>query len=166
MTIMNHFKRFAVFALFLAVACGSLNRTPQEEQEEARLVQEKLDARNYRIDIDYMIPLREGSRPVNGSYSITVDGDTIDSHIPYIGQARNVPYGGGKGLTFKAEIEKYTDGGMRGDRRTLVLQMDNGEDKLVYTFVIFDNGAADVNVHSRNRDNISYRGTLRLIENE
>lgn len=62
MTIMNHFKRFAVFALFLAVACGSLNRTPQEEQEEARLVQEKLDARNYRIDIDYMIPLREGSR--------------------------------------------------------------------------------------------------------
>lgn len=164
---MKHIGIFAVLAaLLLTTSCGLSARTPQEEQQDAALVQQILDSRSYEISIDYMTPLRGPGRSVSGYYSIVIEGDTIQSCLPYFGQARSVPYGGGDGLNFKADIQKYTDKGMKGDRRTIVINVENEGDKLVYTLTVFDNGTTDVRVDCRNRDDISYRGTLRLTESE
>ncbi len=155
----------ALLALAFLSGCGTAAKTPEEKSADrertARLVRQMLDERAFDIDIIHMMPLRGSSRAVTG-YSITVDGSTIDSHLPYQGQARNVPYGGGKGLTFKEEIESYTDGGQKKDSRTLVITVKNEEDNYVYNLEIFDNGEASVHVRARNRDSISYRGRMNL----
>ena len=110
-----------------------------------------------------MIPFRGSGRPIDGSYSITVDDTTIDSHLPYIGAARNVPYGGGKVLTFKDDIDEYADYGIqrRGDR-VIVFLTDNDEDKIVYTLTVTATGKAHVDIHCQNREDISFRGYLEL----
>lgn len=150
-------------ALAIVSACGVSQQTAQrrvaEQNKVTQTVRQKLDGRAYQIDINYMVPLRGGAKAVS-NYSVAVDESTIDSHLPYVGEARSVPYGGGKGLTFKDKIESYTDSGWVKDKRTIVVKVKNEEDSYIYTLEVFDNGTASVRVSSRNRDEISYMGRL------
>ena len=149
-------------SLFLLPSCGALVPSREEQQRIAAQVDRQLNERHYRIGIDYMTPLRGGGKVVSGSYSVTVDGAVIDSHLPYVGRAHSIPYGGGKVLTFKDEIDGYADEGWKRGRRTVILSTDNGEDVLIYTLSISEDGRADVRVQCRNRDDISYQGTLEM----
>ncbi len=153
-------------ALMLVSGCGTVRLSSEEKlaekQRVAELVRQALDSRSYRVDIDYMIPLRGSGRNLTTPYSITVDGNTLDSHLPYFGVARSLPYGGGKGLVFTAGIEEYSDSPGKKDRRIIRFKVDNQEDILYYILTVFDNGQADLDVQSFNRDAIRYRGALRL----
>ena len=68
----------------------------------------------------------------------------------------------GGGLNFEAPIKEYTDQGRKKDRHIIVIDVANSGDVLRYFITVFDNGQTDINVSSRNRDDISYRGTLRF----
>ena len=155
-------KQFVIIvsALLVAVGCGTLGQTPEDRQAEAEQIRQLLDSRTYVIDITYMIPLRGPGRALTSPYSITVDGTVIHSHLPYSGVAYNVPYGGGKVLNFKDDIDEYADNGYQDGRRTIVLATNNDEDILLYTISVSDDGRADVHVRCKNRENISFRGTL------
>ena len=158
----------ALAAVLLLSGCGSSKMTPQQKKAQeaklASLVWEKLDARDFTIDVDYMTPLRGGGRALNSPYSIKVSDDKIVSHLPYVGEARSIPYGGGKGLNFEADIKEYKDSGAQKDRRVIIITVNNGEDTLVYNIAFFDNGKADIHVNSRNRDEIGFLGNIKLDE--
>lgn len=160
---MKHYSIFALLALAVFVSCGTTRQTRQEksaaEARTAQSIQKMLDERSYQIDVYYMIPMRGGSKSVT-TYSITVDGSVIDSHLPYMGDAHNIPYGGGKGLNFNEEIASYEDQGVKKDCHTIVINVKNEEDTYVYTLGIFDNGEVSIHVNSRNRDDISYLGRI------
>ena len=162
---MKSYPILALLALTLLCACGTARQTPEEksaaQEQTAQLVRKMLDERSYQIEVTYMMPLRGAGRAVN-AYSLAVDGSTIDSHLPYQGEARSVPYGGGKGLSFKDEIDSYTDNPGKKDSRSIVIHVGNEEDNYVYTLEIFSNGEASIHVQCRNRDSISYRGMLDL----
>lgn len=157
-------KLLLIAAVLLVAGCGAFRQSPEQKRAEqeriAALVSERLDARRFRIYVDYMIPLRGRGRAITDSYSLTVDGNKVDSHLPYFGTARSVPYGGGKGLVFEDDIDSYVEDFSRADRRIIQFSTNNGEDLLVYTVTVFDTGTADIHVNCRNRDDISYRGTL------
>ena len=162
---MKTVRLVAILFLALATACGISRRSPQERQAEALRIQQMLDSRAYTIDINYMIPLRGGGKSVS-TYSLSVNRDTLDSHLPYRGEARMIPYGGGKGLNFQERISSYTDSGLSSDKRTVTIAVKNDEDSYVYTLTVFDNGDADIHVHCGNRDDISYRGSVRRNDGE
>lgn len=161
-------KRTNAFIALMAAAvlltgCGITRRTPEQEAHTAVLVREALDSRSFELDIDYMIPLRGRAKSVS-QYSVKVKDNKLDSHLPYFGVAQNVPYGGGEGLTFEEEILAYRDSGLVGQCRTITVTVRNREDTYDYVFEIYDNGSARLHVHCRNRDDISFSGTLELEE--
>ncbi|MCR4824169.1 MAG: DUF4251 domain-containing protein [Bacteroidales bacterium] len=150
-------------AVLLCSACGIAGTSAERAAEAARverLVQERLDARSFRVDIDRMLPMRGGGRALTSPYSVTVDGTKLISNLPYFGVAHNVPYGGGKVLTFESEIASYREEAGEQDSRKIVLSTDNGEDVLTYTLLVFTNGKVSLDVVSRNREPISFQGTL------
>ena len=151
----------AIIGIALLFACGSARQATKsaEEQADAKLVAQKLDARQYTIDITYMMPQVGPSKPVD-NYSIKVDGENFESWLPYAGRATGVPYGGGKGLTFKDTIDEYKDSGWDGDKRVVTMTVSNDEDTYTYILTVFDNGSAILNVNARNRDSISYNGNM------
>ena len=149
-----------VAAAILTAGCGALKQTPEEKERIARTVDQRLNDRQFRIEIDYMNPRRGSGKAVTSSYSIRVDGTEIDSHLPYFGVAYDVPYGGGKVLTFKDEIDQYADGGWEKNCRKIVFSTNNDEDIIVYYITVYDNGRAYVDVRPRTREDISYRGYL------
>lgn len=146
--------------------CGIFRQSSESDPAQVQLVNQLLDSGSYQIEVNYMMPLRGGGRHVTGSYHVKVDGNTIDSHLPYLGVAHSVPYGGGKVLTFKDAIDRYEDLGWKKGQRTMILTTDNDEDTLVYTISISESGFADIRVNCRNRDDISFRGELVTPEPE
>lgn len=145
------------------IACGAAGQVSQqsaEDSENAKLIGQKLDSRSYKIDVNWVSPLRGPGNTLSGSYAVTVDGDTLDSYLPYIGDASYIPYGGGKGLIFKEDIDKYEDSGWEKESRTITISVSNEEDSYVYKLTVFDNGRADITVNCRNKDNISFSGAL------
>ncbi len=165
---MKHFSIIVLVAVLLANSCGTALQTAEQRQAEAdktaRLVQGALERRSYKIDINYMIPLRGRAQSVN-SYSIRIDGETLHSHLPYFGVSRQSTYGGGNAFSFDEKIQSYTDTVTAPGRRTITATVRTDEDTFVYTLNIYENGQADITVHCRNRDNISYRGRL-VTEND
>ncbi|MBO5595611.1 MAG: DUF4251 domain-containing protein [Bacteroidales bacterium] len=151
--------------VILLPGCAALRRSPEEKAAEKLRIEQSLEAREYRIDVDYMLPLRGPGKSVTGSYSLTIDGSVVDSYLPYFGVAYNIPYGGGKALSFKGPIGEYRDSGWAKDRRTIIVSTDNGEDTLTYTITVFDDGTADISVRSRNREDIGFRGKIGPLKN-
>ena len=155
-------------SLALLVGCGTSRQTAAEksaeQQQVAGVVDQRLNDRNYRIDVNYMMPLRGGGKMLSGSYSLEVNGDEVDSHLPYVGEAQNVPYGGGQGLDFKAEIQKYSDAGWKKGLREISFTTNNGEETYDFNLSISDEGFAEIRIHCRNRDGIGFHGTLSSIE--
>ena len=151
-------------AALLVSGCGVLNETLAERRErqarESRLVTENVQSGNFSIDIERMYPLRGSSKSVT-SFSVTVKDGKIDSHLPFIGRAWNVPYGGGHALTFEAEVGSYTVQPVR-DGYEVTLYVKTDEDEHIYRFTIFGNGNTSLDVQSGNRDRISYSGNMRF----
>ena len=102
-----------LLAAVLAVsACGILSSETREERvareaKEARMVRQGVETGDFTIDIDRMYPLRGTSKMVS-NYSIKVKDGVLISHLPFIGQAWRVPYGGGHALNFEAPVLNYT----------------------------------------------------------
>lgn len=155
-------------SLVLLAGCGASRQTAAEqsaeEQQVAGVVDQRLNDKHYRIDVNYMMPLRGGGKMLSGSYSLEVNGEEVDSHLPYMGVAQNVPYGGGQGLDFKAEISKYSDGGWKKGLRQISFTTSNDEDTYEFNLSISNEGFAEIRVNCRNRDAISFHGTMDTVE--
>lgn len=147
----------------LLTSCGMTGETREEraarQVREAQYVREALQAGDFKIDITQMIPMRMTSRPVS-VYSVRLHEGTLYSHLPYVGRAWDVPYGGGHALNFDAEIQSYDVYSDQDGAYTVRIVVKTDEDTHVYTFRIFDNGSTSLVVQSRNREPISFSGNV------
>lgn len=64
-------------SLVLLAGCGASRQTAAEqsaeEQQVAGVVDQRLNDKHYRIDVNYMMPLRGGGKMLSGSYSLEVN---------------------------------------------------------------------------------------------
>ena len=151
-------------------ACGVLSGETREEKaareaREAQMVLDNLQNGNFRIDIDRMYPIRGTSQHVS-NYSVTVKDGVLDSHLPFIGQAWRVPYGGGHALNFKADIGSYKVVQTRKDGYEVRIYVKTDEDEHLYLLTVFNNGRASLDVQSGNRDRISYSGEMNFYRED
>ena len=160
-----------LLAAVLAVsACGILSSETREERvareaKEAKMVRQAIETGEFTIDIDRMYPLRGTSKMVN-NYSIKVKDDVLISHLPFIGQAWRVPYGGGHALNFQAPVLNYSAAANGRDGYEIRIFVRTDEDEHLYRLTIFDNGRASLDVQSQNRDRISFSGQMDFYSKE
>ena len=158
----------ALVAIIVA-ACSTSKLTPEEKAAEkmriADAVASAIDNRRFKVEIDYMKPFRGPNRHLSFGYEIRVSGDTLYSYLPYFGAAYNVPYGGGKGLNWEAPLTGYQVTPGRKGATIVEMTAYNGEDYFLYSFELMPNGAAYLNVRSRDREPISFSGDMDLRTN-
>ena len=157
-------------AVLTVSACGVLSGETHEEKvareaREARMVVDNIQNGDFRIDIDRMYPLRGTSQHVT-NYSVSVKDGVLDSHLPFIGQAWRVPYGGGHALNFKAKIGSYKVVQTRKDGYEVRIYVKTDEDEHLYLLTVFNNGRASLDVQSGNRDRISYSGEMNFYSED
>lgn len=163
MKIIIKFWTFLLFTIaILTSSCATSEEKAAQMTELSAYVTNALNNRDYKIAIDRMYPMRGSSRHVSYGYSVEVRNDTLISYLPYFGRAYNVPYGGGKGLNFSAPIGSYQEFMKGNGQRHIEIGVTNDEDTYFYTIEVFDNGSSSVEVRARQRERISYSGTIDL----
>ena len=157
---------FSILLGFSACAmlsgCASAEERAARAAEQAAKVTEALKARDYKIVVNRMYPMKGSSRSVSYGYSIEVRNDSLISYLPYFGGAYNVPYGGGKGLNFSERIGSYKEIQKNNGERQIEINVTNEEDTYIYLIKVFSNGNSSIDVTSRQRDHISYSGELEV----
>ena len=159
---MKNYLMFILLVLGVLTACSTL--TPEERQAlraaKMQRVENALNSKHYKIDIQVMHPIRGIPKNVSSDWSLEVKGDTLVSYLPYVGRAYNVPYGGGKGMNFVAPISRYEQVQGKKGEYIITFYVDNGEDILNFLLKVCDNGQTEIDVQARERDYISYGGEL------
>jgi len=159
-------KKVVVFLMaslaVLLSACGTGNRLSKAEQEAqvAQQVQDALNASRYTIAVDWMKPLGGMPRHVSSNYELKVNGDEVDSYLPYVGEAYRIPYGTSKGLNFKGQIKNYNVVQTTNNRYLIEFDVNNDEDVYHYRIDMFTNGKAIIDVIGQERDAISFDGEM------
>ena len=148
--------------MVLLTACNTGNRLAKAERqaEISRQVQASLNARQFTIAVDWMKPLKGMSRHLSYGYELKINGEEMDCYLPYVGEARHLPYGGGKGLNFKAPIYNYTQALTSGNCYLIEFDVANDEDVFHYRIDIFASGKAIIDIWARERDSISFQGEM------
>ena len=147
-------------AIVMMTACATL--TPEQKAQLAQYVNKSLNERQYTIEIRTMSPQRGASKNVTGGWSLEVKGETLVSYLPYVGRAYSVPYGGGNGLNFTAPISKYKESKGKNNIRNIEIEVTNEEDTYMFYLTVFENGRAEIDVHPRQRESISYSGEMAI----
>ena len=142
--------------------CASAEERAARAAEQAAKVTKALEARDYKIAVNRMYPMKGSSRSVSYGYSVEVRNDSLISYLPYFGGAYNVPYGGGKGLNFSERIGSYRESQKNNGERQIEINVNNEEDTYIYLIKVFSNGNSSIDVTSRQRDHISYSGELEV----
>ena len=151
-------------AALVVSGCGILSGETREEKaareaRETQMVHQGVETAHFTIDIDRMYPIRGTSKTVT-NYSLSVRDGVLYSHLPYIGQAWRVPYGGGHALNFDAKIGNYSVVRTRKEGYEIRIYVKTDEDEHLYLLTLFDNGRASLDVQSGNRERISFSGTF------
>lgn len=159
-----------IFMFVIAVAlCGCAAYTNADGTKmtkaqwaamKEQMVSEMLNNRRYKIDVSTMHPTRFPSKTLTSAFSLEVHGDTLVSVLPYLGRAYNIPYGGGKGLNFSAIIGQYKESKGKKDYRKVDISVTNDEDTYLFQLEVSVSGTASILVRSRNRDQITFTGTI------
>ncbi len=151
-----------LLAALLLAACGSSQMSAEQKAarnaEQIRTVRKAVEARRFVVEANYMLPRRGPARHIDYGYSIELRGDTLISCLPYFGRAYNVPYGGGKGLNFTAPVSDYNCRWTKDRSWRIEMNVDNGEDQLLYMVEVFETGQASISVMARERETISFNG--------
>ena len=156
---MNKFIFIMTSLLLVSLtACHTGSRLTKEEM--ARLVRTSIEERHFTIAVDWMRPLGGMPQHVNSNYELKINGDELDSYLPYVGEAYRLPYGGGKGLNFKAQIRNYNASYAGSNGYLIECDVPNDEDVFYYRINIFNSGKAIIDVWARDRDAISFQGEM------
>ena len=152
----------ALAGVMTMTSCASTADKAQRAAQNRQYVQEQLAAENFKIKVDYMYPQRYPSRPIMSDFWLEMKEGSVNSYLPYFGQV-HMPslYSIDEGLNFETPIQNYTKRRNERKHRTEIqFNAKSRDDYYAYSIYIYDDGNADISVHSNRRDAIRYSGEL------
>lgn len=132
--------------------------------KDTTLYYEQIADKNFCITVDRVAPMGKKAITLTNNYTLRISGDTIYSHLPYIGRAFNAPYGGGEALRFKEKTENYTYEKTRKNNIRCKFKVRTKDDYYTIQIEITKSGATRISVTSAYKQTITYYGTLRCDE--
>lgn len=163
---MKNFRLFLLLGIGLLIGSQSLTVWAKQREKgdevikKEQRIKEIIESGRYRIDVNRVLPMSGSAVNLTSSYSLTLQGDTVISYLPYFGRAYTLPYGGGTGLRFESQTSNLTQT-VDGDKMIKVDFCTRSEDDS-YTFdiKIFLNGSITIDVAPANKQPITYHGNL------
>lgn len=141
--------------------CGA-SQSATEKAQQAQFLSEQIKSFNFEFVATYAYP--QNFRPINLSspYDVKVLPDTVQAYLPYYGRAFSAPMDPSEGgikftsTDFKYEIEK---GRKAGNWIIKIITADTNR-PFELNFNLWDNGIGSLNVQDRDRQSISFQGSV------
>ena len=139
-------------------------RKAAQKAEQIKKTKALVEAEAWQFEADQMLPMKGRSRSLTTNYSVTFQDNTVDSYLPYFGEAYRADYGSTESpMTFKSDISEYSIKDWKKGGWIIKFRAKNKNDIIDFTFTISETGSTSLSVNSTNRQSISYYGELREI---
>lgn len=125
----------------------------------------EIESRVFTIDVSQATPQRGRAISLNSGYALKLNDDSIVSDLPYYGRAYSVPFGGGEGLRFDAQITNYKLSYGKKDVANIEFNARTGEDNYTFMIKIFPNGSSYIRVLPNNKQSVAFNGNIRVQKN-
>ena len=159
--IMKKVLLYVVVTSFWLVGCATQQERAEKREQVRGAVAEAVENQQIRIGISWMNTLKYGSKSVTPDFFLELKGDTLNSYLPYMGQAyRPTMPSQSEGLNFEVPVQQVRKSHPKNNRWQLEIMARTNEDNYKYLIDIFDTGKATIHVSCANRDPISFDGEL------
>ncbi len=143
----------------LFLCCASQQQLAERREQMQKAVNEAVEKGRLRIDITSMSTMRYGTRTVTPDFFLELRGDTLQSYLPYMGQAYQAPMTSpSQGLNFEEPMLSYKLLARKPHLSRIEIKVRTQEDIFLYGIELYDTGQAYIQVRSQNRDPISFSG--------
>ena len=155
---------YVVVTSFWLVGCATQQERAEKREQVRGAVAEAVENQQIRIGISWMNTLKYGSKSVTPDFFLELKGDTLNSYLPYMGQAyRPTMPSQSEGLNFEVPVQQVRKSHPKNNRWQLEIMARTNEDNYKYVVEIYDTGKATIHVSSTSRDPISFDGELAPI---
>lgn len=149
----------------LFVACTTTKSAEQKQDEQAETaarIIDSLDNKTFSVTFSYVTPRRFPGHALTSDYSITIQGDSLQSYLPYFGEAYRASFNYESPLNFNAHVQHYTLDKKKSDCTRVFFRALHNMEMIEYRLDMFSNGRAVLYVSSTEREPISFSGEIDL----
>ena len=151
---------FILISLMLSACVTQQERVEKREQMRG-VVAEAVRKQQIHLDVTWMNTLKYGSKSVTSDFFLELKGDTLNSYLPYMGQAyKPTLTSQSQGLNFETLAQSVQKSHPKNNCWLLEINARTDEDNYKYVVEIFETGKATIHVRSANRDPISFDAEL------
>jgi hypothetical protein len=142
-----------IIAMFISIASFGQNETPATKN--------LIEAQRYTFKAQTANPASGGTRQLTTEYDLKVSKDTVIAYLPYFGRAYSAPADlTGGGINFTSMQFEYNVSKGKNNRWEIIIKPKDANDVQELSLTVFENGKADLQVRSNNRQPISFSGYL------
>ncbi len=153
---------FSLLLIIVVTACSTTKSNSPEALQKKEDVNNKVQAKNYVIEVDQALPMRGRTVSLSYGYDLKVKNDSVFAYLPYFGVATSAPYGGGEGgIKFSEPMKDYQlNQNKKKDGWEVRFNVKTINYNYQFFLNIFDNGNSTISVSSYERDPISFYGHI------
>jgi hypothetical protein len=112
---------------------------------------------------EFMMPLKATSRDLDVGYGFKISGDTLISHLPYMGRAYMADIGNTRGpLEFTSGEFDYSFKPRKKGGWSIQIRIKDTKGQQQFSLSVRENGSAMLSVSSVDRESISYNGRVEV----
>ena len=152
-------RSFTIIKTILFIVLFSGLGSDAGAQEKGKALKDLLDSRHFTFKARTMMPTGRGARQLTSDYDLTIKGDTVVAYLPYFGRAYAPVLPGEGGIDFTSTHFTYKIREKKDEWLVTIQPKDTRDVRQLY-LTIQDNGYAQLQVNSNNRQPISYSGQI------
>jgi hypothetical protein len=150
---------FIIMVAMMITGCATQQERAARKAETQKAVNEAIASKRLHIEIKSMNTVHYGAKTVTPDFFLELRGDTLQSYLPYLGQAHTAPMTSPSiGLNFEERVHNYLVSKLKADRTQIEMDVKTEEDSYHYFIDVYDTGDTYIYVKPLNRDPISFDG--------
>lgn len=133
-----------------------------------RQIADSIEAKTMQFTFDYVTPMRFPPHYLTTNYSVRLQGDSLESYLPYFGRAcrSNLANNDRSPLSFNGKADDIVIKRGKKNDFAVSFRTSNDTEQLEYALRIFPNGKVTLNVNSSDRETISFEGQMDINTKE
>ena len=163
---MKHTKYLSIFITFIAFIsfsqCSMAQTNSGSKNDADNLAFKNMaESKHFNFIAQTVTPLRGRFRNLTTIYNVRVSNDTLISYLPFFGRAYTATINETESpLNFTSTDFSYTVTQHKKSGWDIVIRPKDNTTIQQYSFTIFSNGTANLNVINTSRDPISFTGYI------
>jgi len=154
-TVQNLLQKPGAIFIAMFISIGSFG------QAETPATKNLIEAQRYTFKAQTANPAAGRTRQLTSEYDLKVYQDTVIAYLPYFGRAYSAPVDvTDGGINFTSMKFEYNVSKGKNNRWEIIIKPKDANDVQELSLTVFENGKADLQVRSNNRQPISFNGYI------